>query len=98
MGATGKTLVGLWVFELSGVQRIVVFVPTITLVSQVCIPQQQIYRVLAVETADAFVSHGFPRGTASGELRLRSTQQCLGSSPVVFDIAVYLSAFVTIGS
>mmetsp|Transcript_9514 Transcript_9514/g.16353 ORF Transcript_9514/g.16353 Transcript_9514/m.16353 type:complete len:461 (+) Transcript_9514:273-1655(+) len=31
---TGKTLVGLWVAELSGVQRIVVFVPTITLVRQ----------------------------------------------------------------
>jgi hypothetical protein len=60
MGATGKTLVGLWVFELSGVQRIVVFVPTITLVSQVCIPQQQIYRVLAVETADAFVLSRVP--------------------------------------
>ena len=46
--------------DVSGVQRIVVFVPTITLVSQVCIPQQQMYRVLAVETADAFVFSRVP--------------------------------------
>jgi hypothetical protein len=66
MGATGKTLVGLWVAELSGVQRIVVFVPTIGLVSQVCTPQQQIYRVLAVGAADAFL---FSRGSTSHSIR-----------------------------